>query len=211
MKYTVVIVAAGSGSRMKLGYNKVYYRLKGETILEKSISTFDDDKDCEKIVVVTDVETFHKEIKKDYDKVVVVEGGATRQDSVNNGLAMVETEYVMIHDGARPFLSFECIENIKHELETSEAVCLMVPVKNTIKQVRDGVVVQTLKREELMAAQTPQAFKTDLLISCIYKAREDNFVGTDDCSLVEKYSDTKVTVVLGDYENIKITTPEDIS
>ena len=116
----------------------------------------------------------------------------------------------MIHDGARPFLSQDLLDSIKNTLTTEDACLLMVPCKDTIKKVIDGYVETTYDRSTLMAAQTPQAFKTDLILSCTKKAMEENYTGTDDASLVEKYSDVKVKAVEGSYANIKITTIEDL-
>lgn len=211
MEYSAVITAAGSGTRMQLGYNKVYYRLDGKTILERSLETFLNDEDCKQIVIVTDCVTYHKELPHMLQgKIVLCEGGETRQESVSNGVAAALCDVVMIHDGARPYVSKENIDALKETMKEEEACCLMVPCKDTIKVVKDGYIEETLVRDALRAAQTPQVFKTDLYLSCVEKAKQDNFVATDDCSLVEKYSDVKIKVVEGSYENLKVTTPEDV-
>ena len=95
-------------------------------------------------------------------------------------------------------------------METEKAALLCVPCKDTVKHVQNGYVVETYERSTLQCAQTPQAFETDLLLTCMHKAKKDHFIGTDDTSLVEKYSDVKVAVVEGKYSNYKITTPEDM-
>lgn len=212
MKYSALIVAAGSGTRMKLGYNKVYAELKdGRSILETTISVFMQDSDCAQIITVTDPEIFQEKMPDDIRRhVTVCAGGSTRQESVAGGLALVSEKYVMIHDGARPFVRKELLEGLKETMQEEKAALLMVPVKDTIKRVRDGYVVETLVRSELRAAQTPQMFETDLIRSCMKKAQEEGYTGTDDASLVEKYSDVKVKVTEGDYANYKITTPEDL-
>ena len=213
MKYTALIVAAGSGTRMKLGYNKVYAKLKdGRSILEHTMAVFENDEDCGQIIIVTDAGDYCEHIRKEFwpGKITLVKGGDTRQESVMNGLAAVLSDYVMIHDGARPFVSKESLQAVKDALQSEDACLLMVPCKDTIKEVRDGYVVQTYERASLMAAQTPQAFRTDLIRSCMQKALANGFTGTDDASLVEEFSDTKVKAVEGDYGNIKITTPEDM-
>lgn len=212
MNYSVVICAAGSGTRMKLGYNKVYAKLDDDrTILDTTISCFLNDEECKQIVVVTDSEEFMKEHAYHLNgKVTLAKGGSSRQESVCNGLSCVSQEYVMIHDGARPFLKKESIEAIKQTLEVEDACLLMVPSKDTIKKVVNGYVVETYDRSTLMNAQTPQAFKTELILKCMKLAIQEGYTGTDDASLVEKYSNVKVKVVEGDYENIKITTPEDL-
>ncbi len=211
MEYSAVIVAAGSGARMNLGYNKVYYKINGVPILQMAMSLFIWDEDCKQIVVVTDNRDYHEHIKENASgKIMIAKGGETRQDSVANGLEAVISDKVMIHDGARPYLDEETLMAVKRELEQEEAVCVMVPCTDTIKRVEGDYIVETIPRVELRAAQTPQAFSTDLIRSCMKKAQEDHYVGTDDCSLVEKYSDVKIKIVEGTFENKKITTMEDL-
>lgn len=212
MKYSALVVAAGSGSRMKLGYNKVYMRLSdGKCLLDKTLSVFMDDPDCTQIVVVTDPAMFRQEIgEKTVGKVVVARGGETRQESVHNGLMAVLEETVFVHDGARPFLKKEVLERLKGTMETEDAALLMVPCKDTIKRVIGGYVEETYDRSTLMCAQTPQAFRTSVLISCMDQAVLDGWTGTDYASVVEKYSNVRVAAVEGDYANLKVTTPEDI-
>ena len=127
MKYSALVVAAGSGSRMKLGYNKVYMRLSdGKCLLDKTLSVFMDDPDCTQIVVVTDPAMFRQEIgEKTVGKVVVARGGETRQESVHNGLMAVLEETVFVHDGARPFLKKEVLERLKGTMETEDAALLV--------------------------------------------------------------------------------------
>ena len=212
LKYTALIVAAGAGTRMGLGYNKVYYRMQdGRTILEHTMDLFLRDSDCEEIVVVTDSEDYYHCTGQDtVGRVVLVQGGSTRRESVRNGLFAVLSDTVFVHDGARPFLPAECLQKLKETMETEDAACLMVPCKDTIKIVSEGQIEQTLPRSTLMAAQTPQAFRTALLVDCMEKAEADGFSATDDCSVVEAYSDRKIRVVEGSYANRKITTAEDL-
>lgn len=212
MKYSALIVAAGSGTRMKLGYNKVYAQLKdGRSILETTISVFMNDKDCDQIIVVTDPQVFSEMMpEKIRNHVEVCAGGASRQESVANGLEKVTMPYVMIHDGARPYLTQELLNRLKQAMEQEKAALLMVPVKDTIKRVKNGYVTETFVRSELQAAQTPQMFATDLIRACMHQAVVNGYTGTDDASLVEKFSDVPVKAVEGDYANYKITTPEDL-
>lgn len=212
MEYSALIVAAGSGSRMGLGFNKVYAKLNdGEMILEKTIHVFLQDPDCDQVIVVTDPLEFRVRMKKRFPgKLVICTGGKTRQESVNSGLQAVLGNVVMIHDGARPYVSQKNLDDLKKTMETEQAALLMVPCKDTIKRVENGYVVETLERSSLAAAQTPQVFQTELILDCMKKAMAEGYTGTDDASLVEKYSDVKVKVVEGSYENIKITTPSDI-
>lgn len=209
MNYCALIVAAGQGSRMNLGYNKVFYKFKdGETILAKTINVFKKDPRCKQIVVVTNGENF-KRIKQS-GNLVIVGGGSSRQESVMNGLKCVVEQYVYIHDGARPFINQECLDRINDTLHHTDACLLTVPCKDTIKIVEDGICKETLDRSKLVHAQTPQAFKTSLIWKAYKKAFADNIQGTDDATLVEKCLAYPVTSVMGSYENIKITTIDDI-
>ena len=212
MKYSTVIVAAGKGERMKLGFNKVYAKLEdGRTILENAMDIFLADEDCVQIVLVTDAMDYYHNVKGRWPgEIMLVRGGDTRQQSVSNGLDAVIGEYVMIHDGARPFLDRESLQRLKVTLETEDAALLCVPCKDTIKVVHDGYITETPDRSTLMNAQTPQAFRTELLRKCMDQAARDGWTGTDDTSLVERYSATKVKAVMGSYANIKITVPEDM-
>ena len=213
MKYTAVIVAAGSGTRMKLGYNKVYAKMRdGRTILNHTMDVFRADKDCIQIVVVTESLAYYQNMEGDWPGLITLaKGGKTRQESVRNGLLAAIGEYVMIHDGARPYLDQKSLKRIKKALTTDDAVLLTVPCKDTIKKIdAEGYVELTYDRSTLAAAQTPQAFKTSLLMECMAKAEQAKFTGTDDCSLVEAFSDVRVRTVEGSYANIKITTPEDM-
>lgn len=212
MKYSAVIVAAGRGSRMNLGYNKVYAPLAdGRTILQHTMGVFLDDPDCTQIVVVTEADDFSEMIRGIWPaRTVLVSGGATRQESVSNGLMAVKEQMVMIHDGARPYLPAECLAALKEAMASEQAACLMVPCKDTISIVRDGYIAETLSRSELRAAQTPQVFATDLIRACMRQAMRDGYTGTDDCSLVRRYSGAAIRAVDGSYANFKITTPEDL-
>lgn len=212
MNYSVVIVAAGSGTRMGLGYNKVYAKLQdGEYIIEKSIHTFLQDEDCKQVVIVTDPLTYRNKIQKRVvGKIVLCTGGKTRQESVYHGLEAVLEDVVFIHDGARPYVSLENIQSLKNAMETEQAAILGIPCKDTIKKAVDGYIVETYDRSLLIAAQTPQVFNTELLIDCYEAAMKDGYLGTDDASLVEKYSSQKIKVVTGSEENIKITTKNDL-
>lgn len=208
MDYSCVIVAAGKGSRMNLGYNKAYYMLDDKCILEHTIKAFKDDHDCKEIIVVCDIDDFKAHIKD--DDVILVSGGATRSDSVYNGLQKVSYEYVMIHDGARPYVSSKILDDTKQCLSKHNACLAMVDCKDTIKKVVDNKVVKTYDRSTLKNAQTPQSFKTSMIIEAYQKAMADNFVATDDASIYEVYGNDDVYVIEGSYDNIKITTIEDI-
>lgn len=213
MEYSVCLLAAGKGSRTQLEYNKVFYKLEnGKTVLDTGLSVFLDDEDCKEIVIVCakyEIEYVHSLYRRE-TKIQTIEGGATRQESVSNGLNAVTSPYVFIHDGARPYIQKEQIDLCKKTLETEDACLLMVPSVDTSKIVVDGYVQKTLVRSTVYNAQTPQCFKTDLIRYCQKRALEEGFIGTDDAQLVEVFSDTKIKMVLGDPANVKITLPSDL-
>lgn len=212
MDYSVVVVAAGKGTRTNLEYNKVLYIMNdGKAVIDKTLRPFFHDEECKQIVIVINpLERYQFTKRFNNSKIEYANGGETRQDSVKNGLALVNQEYVMIHDGARCFLLSSSLEDLKECLKTEDACLLTVPVTDTVKRVVDGYVVDTLVRSELQAAQTPQCFKTELIRECHHKAEADGFVASDDSMLVERYSKTKVKAVMGSYDNIKITTDADL-
>lgn len=211
MEYSVIVLCAGSGTRTGLNYNKMFYQIEGKTVYQKTIELFIEDDSCKQIIVVTK-QTEIEDIKSVYThpKIEYVFGGRERQDSVYNGLQVVHQDYVLIHDGARPHLTKQNIEDIKTTLEHAEACLLMVPVKDTIKEVKDRIVQKTLPRKTLMQAQTPQAFKTKTIKEAYQIAKDKQIQATDDCSLVEAFMDCKIHVVMGSYANNKITTKEDL-
>ena len=211
MNYSAIVLCAGKGSRSGLTYNKMLYRFKNKTVYEMSKEIFLNDERCKQIVVVTKEEELD-DLKKliSSKKIDYVFGGKERQDSVYNGLQVVKEDYVLIHDGARPYLKKENIDDILECLNKNDACLLVVPVKDTIKVCIDGNILKTLPREQLVQAQTPQAFKTELIKRCYQKGKDKNYIATDDASLVEYFENIEVKAVLGSYSNIKITTPDDL-
>ncbi|WP_027339565.1 2-C-methyl-D-erythritol 4-phosphate cytidylyltransferase [Halonatronum saccharophilum] len=216
MKVSVIIPAAGTGSRMKADKNKQFLTLGGKEILAHTIAKFIDC-DIYEIIVVTKEDELNyckKEIIKRYsfNNVRLVKGGLTRQESVYNGLQSVslESEIILIHDGARPLIKESQIQNIIASVKDYGAVAFGVPLKDTVKVVdEDKKILNTPKRDSLVAIQTPQAFNKEMIIKAYRKAKEDGFLGTDSSSLVER-AGGEVRVLDGSYENIKITTPEDL-
>ena len=204
MKYDVIIVASGKGQRANLGYNKVFYRLKdGRSILDCSLEKFENDPDCYKIIVVTNPEYFH-EVKG--RKTIVVEGGKERRDSVYNGLREVESEYVLIHDGARPYLHIEALNDIKEKLQECDCVVLGKIATDTIKIIEEDKVIKTIDRNSVFQAETPQGFKSQLIKDAYDRCADINF--TDDSSLVESLG-YEVRIVIDRFENKKLTREED--
>ncbi|WP_028552040.1 2-C-methyl-D-erythritol 4-phosphate cytidylyltransferase [Paenibacillus sp. UNC451MF] len=213
----VVIVAAGKGSRMRTEESKQYLELDGKPILVHTLALFQRIAQVDTIVLVTganDVERCSGYVEQ-YGLTKVrhlIVGGKERQDSVYRGLQALEgsVEWVMVHDGVRPFAAEEHIMACWHKAMETDAAVLAVPVKDTIKVVDPaGTIQSTPDRRSLWAIQTPQAFRFSLLLRAYEQADKDQFVGTDDAMLVERIG-TSVQVVEADYYNIKITTPEDL-
>ncbi|RNB78794.1 2-C-methyl-D-erythritol 4-phosphate cytidylyltransferase [Brevibacillus panacihumi] len=210
----VVIVAAGSGKRMGGQRNKLWLPLAGEPILAHTVRLFVSHQEIGQIVLVvseTDRDEVLAWLEKENIQLTVVLGGAERQDSVRNGLeALRDCMHVLVHDAARPFVTPEQISQIISQVRRDQATILAVPVKDTIKVVGEtGVVESTPARESLWAVQTPQAFRMSLLKEAHLAAWSAGRIGTDDAMLVE-WLGHPVTVMQGSYENIKITTPDDL-
>ncbi len=212
----VLIAASGSGKRMGANIPKQFLPLCGRTILAHTIEAFERSPDIDEIIIVTNADNVayvKNEIAAPFKKVKkVVQGGSERQYSVYNGLREISNgcDIVLIHDGVRPFVTSESIKNIIKETEIYGCCVLAVPVKDTIKICdKDGFIESTPDRAALWQAQTPQAFKYDIILRAHQTAEQDGFLGTDDSMLTERLG-YKTKVVLGSYENIKITTPEDM-
>ena len=214
----VVIVAAGTGSRMNKGINKQFIKLEGKEIIAYTIEKFYNNSNIEDIVVVVkedESEFFKKEIldKYNFKNVKIAYGGKERQDSVYNGLKLLDEkcDVVLIHDGARPFVSDKIIDKSIEEAKEHKAIVVGVPVKDTIKVIdNDKNIVDTPNRSVLWAVQTPQTFDYNILIDAYKDAFKNKFYGTDDAMLVERIG-YKVKMLEGSYNNIKITTQEDLN
>lgn len=210
-KVTAIITAAGKGSRMGASLPKQFLKIGSKTILEKAILPFEKADFIDQIIVVSGAEFVEvcKGLCAGITKLkAVVEGGKERQDSVNNALKLVEDGYVLIHDGARPYITERVILNVLEDVSKVGAAVAAVPVKDTIRQqTEEGG--KTLKRSELYSVQTPQGFEVSLIKEAFRKAFEDGFYGTDDAGLVDRMG-KEVAVSEGDYRNIKITTKEDM-
>ena len=215
MKYSVVIPAAGQGKRMNAGRNKQFIMLEEKPIIVHTISVFQSDEYCEEIVLAVN-EREHDEFRSfiqthELTKVTqIVTGGKERQQSVYEGLKALDGDkIVLIHDGARPFFTHEVVREAAKAAEYYDGAIVAVPVKDTIKQVDELEVKQTIDRSSLWAVQTPQAFRLSVIKEIHRWAEEHQIVGTDDASLVEM-NGRSVHVILGDYWNVKLTTPEDL-
>lgn len=218
MKAVAVIVSAGKGQRFMNGKKKQFYFLADKPILAHTLDKFETCPLVHSILLVVgqdDMDYCLKEIveKYQYQKISqIVPGGKRRQESVKNGIEALakDAEIVVIHDGVRPFVTREMIEESIYSAQRFGAVVMAMPVKDTIKMAHaNGTVLQTLDRESLWQIQTPQTFQAHVIKEAYQKATEDGFVGTDDASLVERMG-IKVHILPGSYTNIKITTPEDL-
>ena len=225
MKTVAVILAAGSGSRMNMDVKKQYMELGGKPLIYYSIKAFEESIIDDIVLVVSrgDVDYVRSEIVQKYgfDKVTaVVEGGLYRYHSVRLGLEAADPkcDYAFIHDGARPFITDEIIMRTLHAVKEYGACAVGMPVKDTIKIAdEDGFAVSTPDRNLTWSIQTPQAFSYKLILDLQRKLdREEGELMarginvTDDAMVVEYFSDKKVKLVEGSYNNIKITTPDDI-
>ncbi len=217
-KNCAVIVAAGRGKRMKSNVNKQFIYIKGKPLLYYSINAFNKNSFIDNIVVVcakNEIEYCRKNVVEKYNlnKVKkIVEGGRERQNSVFNGLKALENcDIVLIHDGARPFVTEKIIKDgIRYANMYGACACGMKP-KDTIKSKgKNGFSKGTLSREGLFLVQTPQCFKYDLIYDCHKTVIEEKIQATDDTMVVE-YCRNKVYLYEGSYDNIKITTPEDLN
>lgn len=209
-----IIVAAGSGSRMKSSKNKLLLPLGGKTVIERTVKTFEDIPQIGEIIVVCreeELETMSSILPG--EKITFVIGGKTRQESVKNAVETIdpdECETVIIHDGARPLVTKEEILETLEEAKRTGAAATGVFVKDTIKVINDDyVITDTPDRTKLVAIHTPQIFNLKLYLKAMEKAAMQKKDFTDDCKLLENIG-VPVSVVIGEYGNIKITTPEDI-
>ena len=197
---------------MKTKDSKLLLKINGKTVLERSVNAFLNISDIDEVIVVArekDIPAF-SDILTD-ERVSFVVGGDTRQQSVMNAVDVIDDcELIIIHDGARPLIKSEDIENTIRAAKENKAAAVGVFVKDTVKVVdKNGFVVSTPDRSTLFTVQTPQIFDFELYRKAAQNAREKGLDFTDDCQLVESFNQ-KVKTVVGSYSNIKITTPDDI-
>lgn len=215
MKVAAIIPAAGQGVRMGF-YKKQFLKLDDTPVLVHTLRKFAACPEISSIFVATPPEDVaevqrlmdHEHVSK---QVTVIAGGNRRQDSVENCLRAVspDTDLIAVHDAVRPFVSAELISAVIHDASRTGAAILGVLTVDTVKQVERNRILGTIPRERIVLAQTPQVFRHDLLKQAFDKARQDEFHGTDEASLVEHLG-LEVTVVRGSERNIKITNPADL-
>ncbi|NMD72687.1 2-C-methyl-D-erythritol 4-phosphate cytidylyltransferase [Bacillus sp. DNRA2] len=215
MKYQVIIPAAGLGKRMGAGKNKLLLDLNEVPVLIHTLLVFEADEACSGIVLAIspsdEVEITQLIERYDIKKVIAfAPGGKERQDSVYNALMTLSTQgIVLVHDAARPFIETKSIHEVTAAANEFGAAVIGVPVKDTIKKVQDNKIVETVERSSLWSVQTPQAFRVSVLMEAHERSQKDGFLGTDEASLVERIPH-EIKMVEGSYDNIKLTTPEDL-
>jgi len=216
---SAIIVSAGKGVRMNDAFRKQYMDLSGLPLVAHSVIAFDKCRPIEEIFLVVpkeDMDYCQKKILSPLElkkKVYLVPGGDQRQDSVYNGLQAIDknTETVVIHDGVRPFVQAENLLACIHGSKDFGACILGIPASDTLKRVGKSEIIQeTLTRDRIWLAQTPQAFRYDLILKAHETARRDGYVGTDDASLLERLG-MDVKIISGSRLNIKITLKEDLA
>ncbi len=211
--YTVIIPAAGQGKRMGYGHNKVFLEVGGVPVIRRTVAAFQSHEQCGAIYVAAqeDEITQLTELLSDFPKVQgIIAGGSERQYSIDNVLREIEeVAIVMVHDGARPLISHETLNHLYEGALQHQAVIAAVRAKDTIKMIDNGQVVNTPDRSRMWLVQTPQAFAYHVLTAAYQRAAADGYLGTDDASLVER-TGLPVHIVESSYDNIKLTTPEDL-
>ncbi|MFA6708438.1 MAG: 2-C-methyl-D-erythritol 4-phosphate cytidylyltransferase [Fusobacterium sp.] len=219
LKCTLIVAAAGSGKRMGLSFPKQFLKYKGKPLFINVLEVGENSSLVKDIIVVTKEELIDEVLKlcefyklKKIKK--VIKGGEDRQSSIYNALKYCSKDSIIaVQDGVRPFFKESYLEKTLEELKSNKEIVgaiIGVPVKDTVKRInRNNLIEETPSRETLYLAQTPQVFKGEILINSYEKALKDNFLGTDDSSLVERYY-KNIKIIQGDYSNIKITTVEDL-
>lgn len=214
---TAILVAAGQGKRMGTQMSKQFLPICGKEILAWTVEVFEKSPYIQKIIIMASEDGFSDIMalcqKYNWQKIQSIElGGKERQDSVSNGLAVLDekTEIVVIHDAVRPFVTDEMIGNSIEAAMAYGSAVIGVPVKDTIKVCdAEGIAVQTPERKTLWQIQTPQTFLKNVIVPAYENAAKEGYIGTDDASVAE-FAGQRVKVIMGSYRNIKITTPEDL-
>ena len=203
MNYSAIIPCGGIGSRLNLGYNKIIYKVNDKLLIEYTIKNFLLDEECKEVVIVSNKDDLNllKSLIK-HPKVIFTLGGNTREESVQNGLKIASFEYVLIHDGARPNVNKELIKRVKEKLEEVDYV---VP---TLKLKDASLINDKYHQEVITIIQTPQATKKTLLLEAMNNVDITKY--KDDISIICDYLKVNPYTVEGDYDNIKITTKEDL-
>lgn len=216
MEYIVVLPAAGSGKRMNAGHNKLFLTLRDKPILVHTLEVFEQDPNCTGIWLAVKPEE-RETIQEMLNNFGITKvkglpaGGDERQHSVYACIQVAgsESELTLVHDAARPFIEPAVIAGLVEMAKETGAAIAGVKAKDTMKRVLNGVIEETVDREQLWMIQTPQAFQTSILLKAQQKAAQDGFLGTDESMLVERLG-MSVHVVESTYDNVKMTTQEDL-
>ena len=217
MKTKAILLSAGKGTRMNQSVSKQYLMLGNQTILSYSLEQFQKSS-IDEIILVTaqeDIEYVKNNIVLPHkiNKVTkIVAGGQERYLSVYQGLLAAQNcDYVMIHDGARPFLTIDIIEDSIRAVQKYQACADGVPLKDSIKKLgREGYIVENIERTDVWQVQTPQCFSYPMILGAYEKLLQSDIKTTDDTAVVEYFTEVKVKMLMGSYENIKITTLDDL-
>ena len=206
-KVNAIIPAGGTSSRFG-NKNKLLEKIYDKEVIRYTVEAFENS-NVDEVIICANISIIEelKEIFKNSPKVRIIEGGATRQESVFNGLNASECDYVLIHDGARPMISTDLVNSAVEEVKTKKALTVATKTIDTIKEVIDGKIIRTIDRAKLYNTQTPQAFEYNLIKDAHKKLYGQNF--TDDAGMLEELGQT-VYILNGSYKNIKITTQNDI-
>lgn len=207
MKYTALMIAAGKGVTQGQSYYKMFKVLKKyqTTVLEKSTQLFLDDPRCSQVVIVTNPKDMKDVVLgHTHEKIVHVNGGPTRQESVFLGLMAVKEDIVLIHDAARPWVDIDSIDRLLEAMEEEKAAILAINVADTVKEVTGDYVTKTIDRSNLMITQTPQAFDTSLIIDSYLKIFSSGLEVMEDSQAIELTSQTKIKIVQGSSMNNRI-------
>lgn len=207
MKYSVIINAAGKNATKGESYNKVFKILKREqiTVLEKSIQLFLNDNRCHQIIVITNpCDMKNNVLSHSLEKVIHVNAGPSRQDSIFMALMAVKEDIVLIHDGARPWVDREEIDSLLDAMNFHCAATLAIKLNESIKIIKDGYIEESINDNNFMRIQSPQAFKTDLIINSYKKINQQKITVIDDCQAIELGSTHKVFIVEGKHKNQRV-------
>ncbi len=212
MKTVGIILLGGKGNRLDSSVPKQFINICGKMLCEYAIDVFQKSIDIDEIALVC-IEGFdeiYDTLSQKYSKIkYFVKGGSERQQSVYNAISEVVSDVVIIHDGARPFVTVQEIKDVKEKAIEYGSAITALPVKDTIKKANKGLVESTINRENLFSVKTPQAFKYENLLKAHNSAIEDDFLGTDDASLIERLGED-VFIVNANDNNIKVTTNIDL-
>lgn len=205
---SLVLLAAGSGSRLNLGYNKMLFEVNGKTILEITLKKFIDSKLFDEIIIVVKQEELALWQSKNINNVQFVIGGETRQISVFNGVNVATNEFVWVHDGARCNITHDLITRLNNNVDLPGSVAA-VKSKDSLRIIKDGKVDSILDRDFVYLMQTPQIVNKNIYIKCYNNALQEKVEETDEVGLLFRYG-YKMNIVDGEYSNIKVTTIEDL-